>query len=297
LEFGPGFHPLPLGPLVTGVQYCDTHDRATYTELFPDAAAWQAGFPEKIHYRLDFERDDLVAAIGSERYDFVVASHVLEHLVNPLRFLRQCYDLLVEGGQLYLAIPDKRKIFDADRERTALSDVVRRYENGETDLEEEVIRRFVNEVGKPAEPFEPGRAGYEEEILRQRRRSIHVNVWILDDLLALVRYLGDNLDRPLALLDGLVGGDEIVLLLRKTRDSSVLADYPAALARILAEGQTRWSERRLLELKQQQDEVRRGLGEILDLVRPLKALIRSLPGSRWLIGRLDGRNRDARAGG
>jgi predicted SAM-dependent methyltransferase len=53
------------------------------------------------------------ARFGPEaRFDFVVSSHNLEHLPDPVRFLRGCEELLASGGVIAMAVPDKRACFD-----------------------------------------------------------------------------------------------------------------------------------------------------------------------------------------
>ena len=59
---------------------------------------------------------DLATAVSTvapgERFAYIIASHVIEHLPDPIRFLRDCEALLEPGGVLSLAIPDKRVCFD-----------------------------------------------------------------------------------------------------------------------------------------------------------------------------------------
>ena len=45
-------------------------------------------------------------------YDWIIASHVLEHTTDLIGFLNDCDSLLKEGGVLSLAVPDKRYSFD-----------------------------------------------------------------------------------------------------------------------------------------------------------------------------------------
>ena len=52
--------------------------------------------------------------------DFVIASHVLEHMPFPLAALRHWYQSLASGGVLLLKVPDKRYTFDVRRMRTPL---------------------------------------------------------------------------------------------------------------------------------------------------------------------------------
>ncbi len=56
---------------------------------------------------------DLVG--GSARYDWVIASHVIEHLPDPIGFLQGCEQVLRPGGVVSLVVPDKRACFDAFR--------------------------------------------------------------------------------------------------------------------------------------------------------------------------------------
>lgn len=45
-------------------------------------------------------------------FDYIIASHVIEHSTDLLGFLKDCQDLLREDGVLVLAVPDKRHCFD-----------------------------------------------------------------------------------------------------------------------------------------------------------------------------------------
>jgi SAM-dependent methyltransferase len=45
---------------------------------------------------------------GKARYRHVTLSHVVEHVHDPLRLLRQCYELLAPGGRLWLETPNLR---------------------------------------------------------------------------------------------------------------------------------------------------------------------------------------------
>jgi len=51
-------------------------------------------------------------------FDYAVASHVFEHVPNPIEWLRDVGSVLRPGGKLALALPDKRFIFDRRRRTT-----------------------------------------------------------------------------------------------------------------------------------------------------------------------------------
>lgn len=56
--------------------------------------------------------------------DYVIASHVIEHVPNLIGWLREIHAVLKPGGVLSLAIPDKRQCFDYDRPLTAIADLI-----------------------------------------------------------------------------------------------------------------------------------------------------------------------------
>lgn len=60
-------------------------------------------------------------------FDFVYASHVFEHLPNPVGWLQQIETILSPDGIVSLVIPDKRFCFDINRRETEISDVVEGY--------------------------------------------------------------------------------------------------------------------------------------------------------------------------
>lgn len=280
VEFGPGCFPLRLGPFAKKVRYVDAFDRQQFAEQFAEVGDSIAGFPE-IDLRLDFDKENFVDRLGRESADFIVANHVLEHLVNPLRFLEQCHAVLRERGVLFLGLPDKRRMFDRDRKRTPLGDVVARYQAGETVLSEERIREYVEQVDRRAEPFLPGSAGYEDEVALHRRRSLHVNVWLVDDLVEILTYFGRDMGLPLQLMDGILAEEEFLFLLRKSADARVVEQYPATLARLWAESHRRHEEARFRRIEIMLDTMDERIRESQNLVRRIKRWTRRVPGARW----------------
>jgi SAM-dependent methyltransferase len=67
--------------------------------------------------------------LPTNAYDFVLSSHVLEHIANPIRALKQWIGLLKNEGLLVLLLPDKHKTFDHRRPVTILDHLIEDYEN------------------------------------------------------------------------------------------------------------------------------------------------------------------------
>lgn len=65
--------------------------------------------------------------IATESFDFVIASHVIEHLANPLASIEEFYRIIRPGGIIYLVVPHKDFSFDKDRIETSLLHFVIEY--------------------------------------------------------------------------------------------------------------------------------------------------------------------------
>lgn len=87
----------------------------------------------------DIEDVDYVLGAGStfseaidEKFDVVVASHVLEHSISLVDFINDLVSMLNPDGQLALVVPDHRFCFDRLRERTSLGSVIDTIGTGRT---------------------------------------------------------------------------------------------------------------------------------------------------------------------
>lgn len=70
---------------------------------------------------------NIVEATLGNTFDYVVASHVIEHTPNFLRFLANVHAILKPGGRCILVIPDKRFTFDLNRPVTTFGDVLEKF--------------------------------------------------------------------------------------------------------------------------------------------------------------------------
>jgi SAM-dependent methyltransferase len=111
LEIGAGFN--PLLPKAAGYRV-ETFDHATADQLRDKYSADPNVDVTRIE-EVDYVADgrpiaDVVGKPG--HYDYIVASHVIEHTPDMLGFLKDCETLLNQAGTLVLAVPDKRRCFD-----------------------------------------------------------------------------------------------------------------------------------------------------------------------------------------
>ncbi|CAM3175794.1 class I SAM-dependent methyltransferase [Corallococcus sp. ZKHCc1 1396] len=73
---------------------------------------------------VDLSSRTLSRALGDRRVDFVLASHVIEHVPDPVSWLGDLREALRPGGIVSLAIPDKRFCFDAKRPESTPGELV-----------------------------------------------------------------------------------------------------------------------------------------------------------------------------
>ncbi|BCM18238.1 class I SAM-dependent methyltransferase [Mesorhizobium sp. J8] len=122
LEVGPSYNPFLPKAKGYNVETIDHADAATLREKYRDNA-FQI---EEVDYISD-GRSMAEIIGGTERYDFVFASHVIEHVTDIVRFLQDCETLLKPSGRLVLAVPDKRFCFDVLRPLTTVGQALQAY--------------------------------------------------------------------------------------------------------------------------------------------------------------------------
>jgi SAM-dependent methyltransferase len=101
---------LPVYPVVRDLDNCN----------FAAATAWETPLAEGRTFRFSANRPPGHQYIGeatrlaapAERYQFLLSSHVLEHVANPLLALSEWRRVLVSGGTMVLALPHREGTFD-----------------------------------------------------------------------------------------------------------------------------------------------------------------------------------------
>lgn len=121
LEIGPSHCPVAAKRDGYNVRVLDHLDAAGLREKYAAHGVDVAAI-EEVDYVWNGE--PLEELVGAERFAWIIASHVIEHVPDLVGFLNSCERILAPGGVLSLAVPDKRYCFDCDRENTALGRVI-----------------------------------------------------------------------------------------------------------------------------------------------------------------------------
>jgi predicted SAM-dependent methyltransferase len=204
LEVGALHRPLRV-PTGVRVRYVDRMDRAQLLSHYPELA------DEPL---VDVDVIDDGETLSSQEdasVDFVIANHFIEHTQDPLGTLSNLLRVLRPGGTLYLAVPDRRRTFDADRPPTSLEHVVRDHREGPAwsrATHQEEWARLVDQV-PAAEVAEHVRE------LEEGDYSIHFHVWTPAEFEELLEHACLQLRLPFAVQALRRNSFEFIAVLRR----------------------------------------------------------------------------------
>jgi SAM-dependent methyltransferase len=131
LEIGPLFDPV-VRRWDGDIRYVDVHPGALLKEFYathPGVPVDDIVDPDFVLIGPDGSRTLPEAVQGAEPFDWVIASHVIEHVPDILGWLSEVAEILVDDGQLILAVPDRRFSFDAARAPTTVGEILLAHHN------------------------------------------------------------------------------------------------------------------------------------------------------------------------
>jgi SAM-dependent methyltransferase len=149
-----------------------------------------------------------LAMIDDGTQDFVIANHFLEHCEDPLGALGNMIRVLRSGGILYLAVPDKRYTFDADRPVTLTDHLLRDHREGPEGSRRAHYEEWARLVDRVDEPDAHATA------LLDRGYSIHFHTWTQRELLEVLRAAADELGLDFDIELMLKNRREVIFVLR-----------------------------------------------------------------------------------
>ncbi|WP_256749446.1 class I SAM-dependent methyltransferase [Mesorhizobium sp. Mes31] len=124
IEYGP-LHAALLRKPHYDVSYVDHADRASLAQHYANDPNVDVSLIPEI---------DIVTGgklisefLPKESIDYIVASHVMEHVPDLLGWLEANLHVLKPGGRIAVAFPDKRYCFDLKRKSSMISDLVASY--------------------------------------------------------------------------------------------------------------------------------------------------------------------------
>jgi SAM-dependent methyltransferase len=114
---------LPIYPFLKSLDNCNF---ATKTVWEGEVTAGYTFHYDKnkscgIQYVLDATN---LKEIPSAQYDFLLSSHVIEHIANPLKAIAEWCRVIKDDGNLIIILPDKDGTFDHNRKVTSFEHLI-----------------------------------------------------------------------------------------------------------------------------------------------------------------------------
>lgn len=187
---------------------------------------------------------DVVADVNVERLgafadasqDFVIASHVVEHLADPIGFLADVHRVLRPGGMVLLFLPDRRRTADRFRPPTPLEHLIEEHQAAATVVSDAHLADYARDRGIALHRGRRRR----ETLERLRAQSVHAHCWDSAEFVEVLRWATEHLGHQWELEDGCLYEPpftfEFGILLRRGRTDQEPGARAAELAR-------RWAER------------------------------------------------------
>jgi SAM-dependent methyltransferase len=175
---------------------------------FCNTTIWQGSLQEgmtfKYHrrkpagYQFVCEASSL-SGIPDGSYDFVLASHVLEHIANPIKALLEWKRVLRPGGVILIVCPHKEATFDHMRPTTSLSHLIEDYNNG---LDEDDLSHMSEILQLHDLSLDPEAGSHEQFAARSQNnfqnRCLHHHVFTTESWVQIL----DHLELEVVLLTG-----------------------------------------------------------------------------------------------
>ena len=116
--------------------------------------------------------------VPDESEDFIVSAHVIEHFPDPIKTLKEWYRIVRPGGYIFMIVPHKERTFDKELPRTTLQELIDRHEG---------------------------------KIEAKPNVNDHSSVWITEDMMELIKYLGWNIVETQDIDDKVGNGFTVVI--------------------------------------------------------------------------------------
>jgi SAM-dependent methyltransferase len=187
IEIGAFHSPLAVGPNAR-VRYVDRYPPEISRRFFPEIPAdAPIVTPDVVA-----PADELPLPGGSQ--DFVIASHLIEHIADPIRALKEWRRVLRPGGTLFLRVPDQRGTFDRARSRTSLDHLVldHREPPGSAARRARDLDHYREWARHVNGLVDPAQADYWARLLERTSYPIHFHCWQPPDLRELLAWIADH---------------------------------------------------------------------------------------------------------
>ena len=183
-------NPFPHDKKQATVRYSDYKSTKDLIEAYPALSGFDLVDVEYV-----CPADDL-HSIPTDSQDFLIASHVFEHLPNPIGWLMEFYRVCKNEGIIYLTVPEKTRTGDKFRTRTPLSHMIDDYKSPSSERDLEHFREHIHMSPIDTDAFEK-----EAKILQKTSESFHYHVFLEEDVIDIINWCNRNIAVHFEIID------------------------------------------------------------------------------------------------
>ena len=114
--------PVPLYKIVNQLDNIN-YNRKTFWGEIDEGENFKFNTSKQNGKQIIADATDL-SKINDESYEFMIASHVIEHIANPIKALYEWKRIIKTGGYLVIIAPDMRYTYDRKRPITTITHII-----------------------------------------------------------------------------------------------------------------------------------------------------------------------------
>ena len=181
---------LPIYTLAARVDNCNFGHRTIWEGAIEEGATFRFNKRRAPGNQYIAEATDL-GHIEPASYDFVLSSHTLEHIANPLKALSEWIRILKDEGVLVLVVPHKDGTFDHRRPVTSLQHLIQDFENHVTEADLTHLNEIIELHDLAQDPEAGALQAFKQRSQRNlENRCLHHHVFDTRLAVEVVHYMG-----------------------------------------------------------------------------------------------------------
>lgn len=159
------------------VDYVDLHTPEELKRIFNEIPDFNPVMADYVH---DVSQQGF--GFNATKYDFIILSHVLEHVMNPFFVVDEAIKKLKPGGILYIGLPDERFSEDNGRPLTHYDELLEIFDKKVKPIPDDKVVAYlsspaISQVSWVKKQLKSGKKFTKKQLQNERERSFHVHVW------------------------------------------------------------------------------------------------------------------------